>query len=83
MATVGAMAPHEQRARERLLSAATALAPRVGMEPPRKRPGKEPIVTAKSLQDVECLAVLAEALVALAGDLDEIKAARASTKGAR
>ncbi len=72
------LAAQEQLARDRLRLSPAALVERLGADPVKERT-KE----GNAVEQAEALAFLGEALVALAGDLDELTAARAATKGAR
>lgn len=83
MTHANVLAAREQLARDRVRVATASLAERIGIDRPQERNSREPLASEKSVEIHEHLAVMAEALVALAGDLDELTTARMAAKGAR
>jgi hypothetical protein len=85
MASVGVVAAWESDARSRLIVAADSLAHRLGRPAFNReaRTSRDPVPTAKSCGDLELLAVTAEAVAALAAEIDALQIELAALKGAR
>jgi hypothetical protein len=64
-------------ARKRIWRATDALAQRLGLAPIDRaaRMAREPLPTAKSVGDLESIAIVAEAVQALAAEVDELRRA--------
>lgn len=83
MATIASLAADEQRARDRLREVTAQLSSWMGQAPVRERASRDPLPSQKSVELVDHLATIAEAVATLTTELDVLRTARAATKGAR
>jgi hypothetical protein len=83
MPSMGHLATWESDARTRLITAADTLAHRLGRPAfnTEARAARDPVPTAKSVGDLELTATLAEAVVRLTEELDELRVQLASRNG--
>jgi len=70
----------ETEARKRLVAATTALADRAGLPAPAPETSREPLPTPKANSDLLMMTGLAEAVVRLASDVDEVRTQLAAAR---
>jgi hypothetical protein len=85
MPSMGHLASWESDARARLITAADTLAHRLSRPAfdQEARTARDPLPTAKSVGDLELTAPLAEAVVRLTEEVDELRVQLAANGGAR